>query len=53
MSALIGLELVNLERSRARRPPPVVTDADRQWWLERFSLEEIRAMASAMWPEVT
>jgi hypothetical protein len=33
-----------------RRPPKPVTEEDRQWWLERFSLDEIRQIAVALWP---
>jgi hypothetical protein len=33
-----------------RRPTAPVSEADRPWWLERFSLEEIRVMAAAIWP---
>ena len=33
-----------------RRPPKPVTEADRRWWLERFSHEEIQGMAAAIWP---
>jgi hypothetical protein len=25
--------------------------ADRQWWLARFTLKEIREMAAAIWPD--
>ncbi len=31
-----------------RRSHPKPTEGDRQWWLERFSLEECRQMAQAM-----
>jgi hypothetical protein len=27
-----------------------VTPAMRRWWLDRFSLEEIRQMAGELWP---
>jgi hypothetical protein len=27
-----------------------VTEADRQWWLERFTLDELRSLAGAIWP---
>jgi hypothetical protein len=28
-----------------------VTEADRRWWLERYSLDEIRQLAGAIWPD--
>lgn len=31
-----------------RRPAPRVTEAHRRYWLERFTLEEIREMAAAL-----
>ncbi len=36
--------------SLCRRPPhPKPTEADREWWLERFSLEELVELADAIW----
>ena len=36
--------------STCRRPPrPKPTEADRRWWLERFTLEEIVELADAIW----
>jgi len=33
-----------------RRPPhPKPTEADREWWLERFTLEELAELADAIW----
>lgn len=29
-----------------------VTDRDRAWWLERYTLHEIRQLANAIWPEL-
>ena len=31
-----------------RRPRPKPTERDRAWWLERFTLDEIRDMATAL-----
>jgi hypothetical protein len=30
---------------------PKVTPAMRRWWLDRFSLEEIRQIAGELWPD--
>jgi hypothetical protein len=35
-------------RTTGEGPQP--TEAHRRWWLDRFSLDEIRFMASAFWP---
>ncbi len=29
--------------------PPRVTPAMRRWWLDRYSLDELREMADPMW----
>jgi hypothetical protein len=36
------------ECRKPERPPP--DDRDRAYWLARFSLEEIRELAAAIWP---
>ena len=30
---------------------PKPTEVHRRWWLDRFTLDEIREMAAAFWPE--
>jgi hypothetical protein len=30
---------------------PTPSEAHRRWWLERFTLDEIRALAVVIWPE--
>ena len=34
-----------------RVPGSAERGADRQFWLDRYSLDEIRVMASAFWPQ--
>ena len=31
------------------RPAPVVTDELRQWWHDRYSVDEIRLLAADVW----
>ena len=38
-------------RCRYGARPPRVTETMRRWWLDRYSLEEIREMAAEMWPD--
>jgi hypothetical protein len=43
------------EEPRCRRCRGIVdvkpaTEEDRRYWLDRFTLDEIRAMAGAIWP---
>jgi hypothetical protein len=37
----------------SERKLPTATDADRQWWLERYTLDEVRELAEAIWPTET
>lgn len=37
------------DRCRYGTKPPKVTDAHRRYWLERFTLDEIRELAGAIW----
>jgi hypothetical protein len=30
---------------------PAATEAHRRWWFDRFSVDEIREMGAAFWPE--
>src|SRR4029079_7564622 len=39
-------------RCRYGAKPPKVTQAMRDYWLERFTLDEIRELAAAMWPDL-
>jgi len=32
-------------------PPPIVTQAMRNYWLDRFTLDEIRELAAVLWPD--
>jgi len=38
-------------RCRYGAKPPKVTQAMRDYWLERFTVDEIRELAGAMWPD--
>lgn len=33
---------------RSRRPPVQVTESMRRWWLDRFTLDEIRELAGGL-----
>jgi hypothetical protein len=37
-------------RCRYWAKEPKVTPAMRRWWLDRFTLDEIREMAAELWP---
>lgn len=36
---------------RTGRVTPEPTEAHRRWWLDRFTVDEIREMAAALWPD--
>jgi hypothetical protein len=38
-------------RCRHGAKPSKVTQAMRDWWLERFTIDQIRAMAAGIWPD--
>ena len=39
------------ECRHGRAPRAKPSEADRRWWLERFSIEEIVQLAGAIWPD--
>ena len=38
-------------RCRYGTKPPQATEKMRRWWLDRFTVDEIRELAAGLWPD--